>query len=467
MEIDKKIRNQLRLQGAGFVILVLVITGLLIQVSREYNKEFDWTASNRHTLNEASIKVVDKLEAPLSITSYATGDELSETRIQIRNIIKRYQKQTDKISLEFVDPRLNPQKVRELGIRVDGEMIVTYQGRSEHLQDLTETSITNAIHRLLRSSDRQLLFLTGHGERNPLGQANHDLSIFVDNLTNKGFKAAPLDLGKTLSIPANTSVLVIASPQVDYLPGETKIIKDYVDAGGNLLWFIEPGKTEFLKELANYLNLKTSNGLIVDLDIGLLGNNPTLVLGQYFKHAITEQFSGTQTLFPQVTSIEVANKEGWTIEPFVQSMPRSWLETGKIEGSIKYDEGSDKAGPIVFGYVLTRTLSGEGEKGKESKAGVEGKQAKEHQQRVIILGDGDFISNTYLGTQGNLAMGESIFNWLAHDDNFIEIPPNITPDSKIVATEMHMAILGLVFIIFLPTLLVGSGFFIWLRRRKK
>ena len=77
MEIDKKIRNQLRLQGAGFVILVLVITGLLIQVSREYNKEFDWTASNRHTLNEASIKVVDKLEAPLSITSYATGDELS------------------------------------------------------------------------------------------------------------------------------------------------------------------------------------------------------------------------------------------------------------------------------------------------------------------------------------------------------------------------------------------------------
>lgn len=464
MEITKKTRNRLRLQGIGFVILVLIITGLLIQVSREYNTEFDWTASGRHSLNAASIKVVEKIQEPMSITSYATGDELSETRIQIRDIIERYQKQNDKISLKFVDPRLDPQLVRELGIRVDGEMIVTYQGRTEHLQDLTETSITNAIYRLLRSTDRQLLFVTGHGERNPLGQANHDLSIFTDNLSNKGFKVAPLNLGKTLAVPKNTSVLIIASPLVDYLPGETKIIKDYVEAGGNLLWLIEPDKTGLLKDLATYLQIKPVKGLMIDYDNGLLGNDPTHVLGENIAHAITNNFLTTQSLFPQAAGLDIAPKPGWSVDAFVQSMPRSWLETGKIEGAVKYNEASDVSGPLPLGFAITRAT---GKPGDDGKPGEEGEDKPQHQQRIIVLGDGDFLSNTYLGLLGNQAMGESIFNWLSHDDNFIEIPPNVAPDSKVVATEMQMAILGIVFILLLPALLIGSGFFIWLRRRKK
>lgn len=471
MEINKKTRNQLRLQSFSFFVLVIVIAGLIFQLSREYNTEFDWTAGSRHTVSKATAKVLEKLDSELKITSYATSGELSNVRQSITGIIKRYQKESDKISIEFIDPRLNPQKTTELGISVDGEMILEYKGRTEHLKDLSEKSITNSIYRLLRNTNRQILFLTGHGERNPLGQANHDLSIFVDNLSNKGFKVAPLDLGKTLSVPANTSVLVIASPLVDYLPGEAKIIKDYVEAGGNLLWFIEPDKTEFLKDLAAYLHLTVVKGLIIDLDNGLLGNDPTHVLGQYVQHAITENFSTTQTLFPQVTGISIdAKQKNWSIEPFVQSMPRSWLETGKMEGSVKYNEASDISGPLPFGVAMTRTVGSDSSNGSDnnkSEGSQEDKKDTQHQQRIVIMGDGDFLSNTYLGLVGNLAMGESIFNWLSHDDNFIDIPPTTATGSKIAITEMQMGFLGLIFIVLLPALFVGSGFFIWIRRRKK
>ncbi|MGD8784502.1 MAG: GldG family protein [Thioalkalispiraceae bacterium] len=452
MELNKKTRNRLRIQGFSLFILVLAIAGLIFQVTREYNTEFDWTASGRHTISDASIKVLDKLESDLIITSYATSGELSNVRHDINGIIKRYQKESNKVILKFVDPRLDPQKTKDLGISVDGEMIIEYQGRTEHLKDLSEKSITNTIYRLLRNTERQILFVTGHGERNPLGQANHDVGIFVNNLNNKGFQVAPLDLAKTLAVPSNTSVLVIASPQVDYLPSEVKIIKDYVEQGGNLLWMIEPGKTHFLTELAEYLQINTDSGLIVDLDIGLLGNDPTLVLGQYFQHAITEQFSTTQTLFPQVADITVADKKGWQVEPFVQSMPRSWLETGKIEGTIQYDEGTDKPGPVTFGYALTRSFD---------------LQDKVQTQRIVVIGDGDFLSNTYLGLQGNLSMGESIMNWLSHDDDFIDIPSDTASEKKISVTETHMSILGLVFYLLIPAILMGTGLLIWLRRRKK
>ena len=461
MEINKKTRNQLRMQGIGFVVLTLVIAGLLFTISREYNSEFDWTASSRHSLNPASVKVLEKLDTQVKITSYATSGELSEARPVVRDIIKRYQKYTDKITLEFVDPRLHPQKVRELGIRVDGELVVEIQGRSEHIQDLSETSITNVIQRLIRSTDRHIMFLTGHGERDPLGQANHDFSIFVDALSNKGFKVQPLNLSKTLQVPANTSVLVIASPLVDFLPGETKLVKDFVDMGGNLLWFIEPDKTHLLEDLAGHLNVTSHAGIIVDLDVGLAGNDPTLVFGLMNEHAITENIRALQTLYPQVASIDINAKDKWQVTPLVASNPRSWFETSKIEGTIKYDEATDKPGPVPFAYSMTREIGGKNKTDGKAVSSI----AK--QQRIIVMGDGDFLSNTYLGTQGNQALGESIFNWLSHDDNFIDIPPAVAPDNKINATPTQMIILGVLFILVLPAVLIGSGLFIWLKRRKK
>ncbi len=462
MEINKKTRNQLRFQGISFVVLVLVITGLLIQVSRQYNTEFDWTATGRHTLNEASIKVVEKIQAPVKITSYATGDALSEVRDDIRDLIKRYQKLSDKIEIEFIDPRLAPEKIQELGIRFNGEMIIEYQGRSENLQEFTEKGVTNTLQRLLRNNNRQILFVSGHGERNPLGQANHDLGLFGENLSNKGFNIAPLDLSKTLTVPENTSVLVIASPQLDFLAGEVRAVKDYLAAGGNLLWLIEPNKSDILSPLAESLNLSLTKGTIVDLDMSLLGNDPTMVLGQYQEHAITENVQSVQTLFPKVIGLDFAAQEGWTIEPILQSMPRSWFETGEMKGTINYDPKLDKPGPVVFGYAITRSIENNNTETTENTA-----PTAEKKQRIIVIGDGDFISNTYLGTQGNMAMGESIFNWLAHDDNFIDIPAAIAPDSKISAEQTHLLIIAVLIMIVLPILLIGSGILIWLKRRKK
>jgi len=458
MEISKKIRLQLRIQGFSFVILVLVITGLLIQVSLQYNVEFDWTATSRHTLNEVSAKIVEKIDAPLKITSYATNDPLSEVRQDIRELIKRYQKMSDQIEIKFIDPRLSPQITQDLGIRIDGEMVIEYQGRSEHLQDFTEKGVTNTIQRLLRNNDRHILFLTGHGERNPTGRANHDLGIFGEILSNKGFHIGPLSLGQDLSVPANTSVLVIASPQIDYLEGEIKIIKDYVAAGGNLLWLIEPNKSDFLSPLANYLNLNITKGTIIDPDIALLSNSPTLVLGQHLDHAITKKLlaSQIQTFYPEVVGINIFASETWTVQPLIQSTARSWLEVGEIKGTIKLDLGLDIDGPINFAQSLTRTIA---DKSNES--------GKERTQRIVVIGDGDFISNTHLGMQGNMAMGESIFNWLAHDDNFIDIPSVIAPDSKIATDPVPLIAIVLLIFIILPILLIGCGMIIWLKRRKK
>jgi len=461
MEINKKSKRTLLLQSWSFTILIIVIAGMLGWLSTRYNREFDWTATGRHTLTDASARVLEKLTAPLNITSYASGTDQGPVRTRVREALKRYQKQTDKITLNFVDPMTNPEKIRELGIRSDGEMIFEYQGRIEHVQDFSESAITNTLQRLLRNAERQIVFITGHGERSSAGQANHDMSLFMEGLKNKGFSYHDINLTQSLVIPPNTSIVVIASPLIEYLDGEVDILKKYVEQGGNLLWLQEPDSQTRLKPLADLLGIEFTGGVVVDMDIQLLGvNDPTIVMGQYESHPITENFS-MLTLFPRTVGIVYKQKEGWQETPFLQSIARSWLERGKLEGTIRFDQGTDIQGPINIGVALAHELKPEKTDDKSAA------NDKNRTQRIIVLGDGDFLSNAYLGNQGNQSLGENIINWLSHDDNFIDIPQAKAPDAEMVVTESGMIMFGLLYFIIIPLILIGAGVFIWLKRRKR
>lgn len=465
MEINNKTRRQLRFQAWTFIILFLAIIGLIGWLSNRYNASFDWTATGNNSLSKASVAVLSKLKGPVTITSYASGGEHGPIRSHIRALIRRYKKYSSKIHFHFIDPMKNPDLTRKLGIRTDGEMIVKYQGRSEDVNLFTESSLTNSLERLLRNAERKIVFITGHGERNPLGHANFDLGNFFHDEEHKGFKVTTVNLTQSLAIPANTSVLVIASPLLNYLPGEVKIIKQYLAKGGNLWWMQEPKSPATLKGLADALHISFMNGEIVDLEIRMLGvNDPTIVMGQYLPSAITNNFK-VLTLFPQVTGINYQAKGGWTDTPFLESVSRSWLETGPLKGAIQYNPGQDVKGPVKFGVALTRTIY------PKDKSKAKDKQhhtaAKPIYQRVVVMGDGDFMSNAYLGNQGNQQLASNILNWLTNDNTFINIPEPSAPGSHLVVNKNTMITLGTLYLIVIPLLLIAAGVFIWLRRRKR
>ena len=465
MEINKKTRRQLRIEAWIFIILFLTVMVLLGWLANRYNKELDWTATGRNTLSSASVAVLDKLTGPVSITSYASGSDTSPKRMRIRDLITRYQNASDKIHLKFVDPMANPDETRKLGIRIDGELVVNYQGRTEHVTQFTEEDLTNALQRLMRNAERKIVFITGHGERNPEGHANADLGDFFQAVQSKGFKVSTLNLTTSLVIPANTAVLVIASPQLDYLPGEITAIKQYVADGGNLWWMQEPKSNAHLQALADALNIRFMDGIIVDPEIRLLGvNDPTIIMGQYLPQAITKDFN-VLTLYPRVAGIDYQQKDNWQITPFLESVDRGWLETGPLQGTIRFD-GKDVKGPVKFALAMTREVDS-GKQDTKDKAKDKSEAHKNKTQRVVVMGDGDFLSNAYLGNQGNQEMGEHILNWLTHDDNFINIPEPKAPGTHIVLTDTSMWMFGVLYLVILPLLLIIGGVVIWLRRRKR
>ena len=89
------------------------------------------------------------------------------------------------------------------------------------------------------------------------------------------------------------------------------------------------------------------------------------------------------------------------------------------------------------------------------------------QQRIIVAGDGDFLSNAYIGNVGNLDLGLKMVNWLIHEDRFIDIPAKTATDKTLHLTPTAVAVIGFGFLIIIPLLLIGAGFFIWHKRKQR
>lgn len=469
MKITADFTQSLKWHNRVFVFLLLTMMGLLAFLSTRYVYLSDWTINGQNSLNEVSINLLASLDDPVEIVSYTNKSSVKQL---IKELINRYQRVKNDITLIFIDPNLDPEKTRLLQLSIDGEMLVSYQGRQEHLRELSEQMLSNALHRLLRAEQRRIVFIEGHGERSPEKQANFDLSDFSRHIKKQGLQLETLNLAKAMAIPENTAVLVIAGPQANFLPTEVNLIIDYVKQGGNLLWLADPLKMDKkdpmlgLLALAEHLGLEFLEGVIVDpstLNYDIKSPDYAIVT-DYPEHAINNGFS-TLTLFPQAMGIErlpdylddeAENENGFTAISLLNTVQRSWIETSTLKSSVQFDEQLDTAGPISLAMLLTRELTQELTHENNNR-----------QQRIIVLGDGDFLSNTFLGNGGNLTLGINIFNWLSHDEQFLSIPRQTKNDIILDISPANLSLLGAFFLFVIPGLLTIAGSIIWLKRRHR
>ncbi|MDH5649107.1 MAG: GldG family protein [Gammaproteobacteria bacterium] len=447
MLVSKKSRQQLRFANIVFVVLFLAAIGLLQWLSRDYHLEFDWTQNNRHSLSEASLAILNTLDKPITIHAYASVR--AGQRKEISDLIDRYRRYKPNIELEFIDPDKEPEKVRQNNIQIDGEILLRYGDARETITEITEESLTNALTRLGHRGERWLVFLGGHGERSPDSQRNFDVSTWANQLSKRGFNTRVLQLAETPQIPQNTTALVIASPRTNLLEGEVNTIMEFAEAGGNILWLADPGGLHGLEPLAEFLGIEFYKGTIIDpLSQTLTGSASLILVANYNNHDIVKSFRN-MTMFPNAAGLQFNESADWKHAVFLDTRESAWIETGKLEGDIAFEKGKDIAGPINLGLTLTREI--------ESKA----------EQRVVVVGDGDFLSDTFVGNGGNIDLGLSIMNWVSRDDDYVSIPVRTAVDQGLNLSSTAQASIVGIFLLGLPITLIAAGVFIWLKRRKR
>ena len=438
-----------RLNSLLFYLLLALVVGLTGWLSSHHKMVWDLSAEGRNTLTKTSQTLLSRLEEPLHITCFAP--EAAELRNRISEIIDRYKRYRPDISFNFVNPDTQPELVRQLGIQAMGELRLEYQGRAENLKTISEEAISNTIQHLMLGGERWIGVVEGHGERSIDGSANYDLGGFGKELRRKGYKLQNLNLSTTADIPHNLSLLIIASPRVAYLEQEVNSIASYLKAGGNLLWLLEPASGNHgLSKIKAQLGLKVLAGTIVDANAASYRlQDPTMALvTEYPKHPATAGFR-LVTLFPHASALLAQDESGWEHTPLLSTLAGSWNETGQVKGEIERNqEQGEVAGPLDIGIAFTQQL-------------------EQATQKVMVIGDGDFISNSYLGNGGNLDLGVNLIRWLTNDTKLLDIPARTAPDLKLELTPVASSVIGLGFLVVLPLLFVLAGATIWWRRRSR
>jgi len=448
--LNKKLRLHYLIQNGVFVILLLLLVILLGYLAAQTRLQWDLSQNGRNSLSEASIEILQKLQGPIHVTAYATEQhtQLGDIRKIITDFVALYQRVKPDLSLTFIDPIEQPKLAQDTGVHVNGEMVITFNQRREHLTVINEQAFSNVLMRLARAEDKVIVALSGHGERRLDGSANYDLGELGRQLRTNGFNSQQLNLAIEQDVPVNASMLMIASPQTDLLEGEVDKLLNYIDRGGNLLWLVDQESLRGLLPLTEKLRLTLTPGVVVDPQAEQLKAPVTFALGaSYGQHAITNDFDYI-TVFPFARQITINENEEWRAVSLVEVAQQGWVETGNLDGEITFDQATDVAGPISIAVALTRNI-------------------RDREQRIVIVGSGHFLANAYLGNGSNLDFGVNLINWLTGDEELIVIQPRATLDSNLIFSESELTLIVLGFLVLLPLLFLVSGMVIWWRRRRK
>ncbi len=451
MMVNRNVRLRLALQNGVFVLLIVVLAGLLAIAAREYRTQWDVTTSGRNTLSMASIELLRKIAGPVVVTAYATPQDtrFGDLRKLIRDFMARYQRAKPDMRLDFIDPRDQPKAAAAAGVQANGELVIEYGGRRERLSQLSEVAFTNALVRLARATERLVMSLDGHGERSLINGANHDLGDFGKQLTAKGIEVSALNLAVAPNVPDNVALLITASPQTQVLPNEIEKLVRYLDRGGNLLWLIDQEPLFGLEPIAEQLGLLLTPGIVVDPDSIQRGGRPVMAVaaaGNYSAHPIVRGFR-FNTLFPFARALATNPIADWSAVRLIEVAPRGWIESDSLDGRIVFDQGRDIPGPATIAWAFERSRN-------------------ERTQRVVVVGSGHFLANTYLGNGGNLDLGINMVNWLIGDDTLIAVQPRRVPDASLALSKAALLSIVGIYLIVLPILLLSFGALIWWRRRR-
>jgi len=435
-----------RLADTLFAFLLLVVFMLAGWLAARHELRWDWSRDERHGLSPESQALLARLDAPLSILVFAPPHH--RVAHAVEGVLRPYRQARSDLQIEYIDPQRFPERARAAEARLLGQLVLEYRGRRETLTVLNETTLTQAIARLLWAEPPWIAVLEGHGERGLLGEAGFDLTRFAQALEARGFRLQPVDLARHRQIPGNARLVLLSMPAIALFPGESEALLEYLERGGNLLWLLDPdAELRGWEPLATALGLERLPGQILDATGQRPGTDavpPTVAaVTDWPAHPLGAGLA-RPAWFPGSGAFAARVAPPWRIEAVFATGAASWNETGPLAGRVARDPAlGEQAGPLVLGLALARP---------HPTAGAP------RMQRVAVFGDGDFLSNASLDLGSNLALGVRLARWLeGSDDALVAVSDTHRMVPPLRLTPLRGTLTAVLALVALPLLWLSLG----------
>lgn len=503
----------------GAVVAIALVLGYIssLPVCKFYS---DTTATKSNTLTPDSQEIVKKLDGGLTITTYMNilddnyGSALPSQLKSDFERFERYVRFKPEIKMKYVyyydtpsqpsfagrfeelqgkeraerickvmdldfDMFLSPEEIKKvINLAPEGNrflrVVERENGQKAYLRlfdDMekhpSETEITTALKRFLVKAPK-VAFLTGHGERNINSGGDRFYYLFARSiyfrysLINQGFDVRELSLSDT-EVPEDIDIMVIADMRTPLIPEEMERLNKYIDRGGNLFILGEPDRQEAMNPLLANFGVELMPGTLVQRSDDFL---PSLITAKLTEEAAKQSPKYNRyrswnhsIVMPNASGLKYTTDKGYEVYPIAKTIAQnSWNEletTDFLDGVISVNETigeKEQSYPVVI--ELTR------------KKG-------ERQQRIVITGDADCISNSELTTDRN-GIGSVNFNfitetfkWLSYGEFPIETFRPEPIDNKVFLNRKAIPWIQTVSMGVIPGLLLLISLMIWVRRKGK
>ncbi len=445
-EVFKQRSTRLGANTTVVALAVIAILGMVNFLGYRHHKRLDLTTERLYTLSDQSRKIAAGVQKDVSVIKFDKADDQTLT-----DLMQEYRDLNRRISYQRIDPQAKPELAKQYNIGRLGEVIVKSGDRTERPQETNEQTLTNALLKVTRDRLKKICFVEGHGEKQLSSTEPEGYGTIDRWLKNENYETKTINLVASNQVPPECDVLVEAGPKTGLFPQEATMVGKYLDGGGKAVLLIDPDPDPQLNDVLKAWNIVTGNDTVLDVSgVGrLFGTGPAVPLARtYGAHPITKDFAGTMTFFPFARSVHQADKSKFEpmITDLLKTSEESWAETELKGNEAKFDEGKDTKGPITIGVAASKKVG-------------------EKDARLVVIGDSDFASNGYSRLQRNGDLFMNTINWLAQDEDLISIRPKGPTDRRVTMTASQQNVLLWLTLVVMPGLALGSGAYIWWKRR--
>jgi len=480
-------RGEIVLYTLGLVSVFCAIAYLSVQ----FPARLDMTEEGKYSLSAQTVTMLKRLEKPVHITFF--HDPLMRETVELYELMAR---QTDKLTLEFFDPMLNPAQARMRGVQFAGTSLLDSEGRKMQFNGSSEAEIANAILRISLGVTQRVCFLDGHREPDPFSLESHDHmegtaghthglgSVYVMHqqhgmgkargaLETLNYTAEKISLAQSGSADtlAKCSLLVIAGPKLVLLPMEISTIQHYLAAGGNAFFLLDPFVRTGLEPVLLEYGIVVEDDIVIDESSHFWADPSAPAVTDYNYHPIAQDlpltfFPGTRSFAPTPQRVPRTD-----VIPLANSSKQSYGQTDPKRAS--FEKSKDLPGPLTLMAVAVRRpippgetpyLTPEAEKaaakpGKDSTVPVTGRS------RIAVVGDSDFATNSFFHIMGNGKLFLNTVNYLASKENLIGLEPRARDAPRVNLTNRQMKGTFFLAVILIPALLAAIGVAVWWKQR--
>lgn len=475
-------KTSFNISRLGYIVILLAVLVLVNLISINWFTRIDLTDGKIYTLSKASRDAVKNLPDRLTVKCYFTKDlpsPYSSNARYLKDQLEEYRANSNgNFEFVFADPadeaeleteaqgyHIAPHQVNVVESdkielkKVYMGIVFLYQDKSETLPLIQTTSgleyeITSTIKRITSDSIPKLGFLQGHNEADP----NEDMTA-IGGLLQKNYQVTTVDLSAGQTVPEDIDGLLIIQPETPFSEWELFAIDQYIMRGGKVGFLASQVSANLQEARAMRLDLNlddfTSNfgfrinsDLVYDQKCGMVNIQqnqgfftirsavayPFFPLIRNFDktNAVVRDLSEINIYFASSIDTMLAPKDSagtFQFKTLAWTSEKSNRQVGRYEINPMGPQFQQMVFPMA-NIPVAATIIGNFRSyfaGKEIPEPREGETyngqvlTESQPARIIVVGDGKFVMDSYLTSRTNADFFMNLVDWLAQDESLISI----------------------------------------------